>query len=109
MQNILSTLLFSIAPQMVDVLISSTYLAQALEPAIAIIMFLTVASYMPITVIITEWRGKLRRELNRTDQVRLCVHRLGALVCTLCDFCPRPRRVYVVAAGRRVLGDAQEV
>ena len=41
-----------------------------MEPTIAIIMFFTVASYMPITVIITEWRGKLRREVNRTDQVR---------------------------------------
>ena len=82
MQNILSTLLFSIAPQMVDVLISSTYLAQALEPAIAIIMFLTVASYMPITVIITEWRGKLRRELNRTDQV--CVQVDSCFITCVC-------------------------
>lgn len=68
MQNILSTILFSITPQLVDVLIGSTYLAQALEPTIAIIMFVTVGCYMPITVIITEWRSKLRRELNRTDQ-----------------------------------------
>ena len=41
-----------------------------MDPTIAIIMFITVASYMPVTVIITEWRGKLRREVNRTDQVR---------------------------------------
>ena len=46
MQNILSTVLFSITPQLVDVLIGSTYLAQALEPTIAVIMFVTVASYM---------------------------------------------------------------
>ncbi len=38
MQNILSTILFSIVPQLVDLLIGSTYLAQALEPTIAIIM-----------------------------------------------------------------------
>eukprot|EP00798_Chlamydomonas_sp_ICE-L_P028995 gene28995-32187_t len=65
MQNILSTILFSIVPQLIDVFTASTYLAQ---PAIAIIMFVTVASYMPITIIITEWRGNLRREVNRTDQ-----------------------------------------
>ncbi|GAX77414.1 hypothetical protein CEUSTIGMA_g4860.t1, partial [Chlamydomonas eustigma] len=68
MQNILSNILFSIGPQLIDVLISSTYLAQAMDPMIAIIMFFTVASYMPITIIITEWRGKLRRDVNRTDQ-----------------------------------------
>ena len=42
-----------------------------MEPTIAIIMFFTVASYMPITIIISEWRGKLRREVNRTDQVQV--------------------------------------
>ena len=45
--------------------------SQAMEPTIAIIMFFTVASYMPITIIISEWRGKLRREVNRTDQVQV--------------------------------------
>ena len=49
---------------------ASTYLAQALDPTIAIIMFFTVASYMPVTILITEWRGQLRREVNRTDQVQ---------------------------------------
>jgi hypothetical protein len=32
MQNILSTILFSIVPQLVDVLIGSTYLAQVRRP-----------------------------------------------------------------------------
>jgi ATP-binding cassette subfamily B (MDR/TAP) protein 6 len=48
-----------------------------MEPTIAIIMFFTVACYMPITVIITEWRGKLRREVNRTDQVCVWDRRTG--------------------------------
>ncbi len=39
-----------------------------MDPVIAIIMFCTVASYMPVTIIITEWRGSLRRDVNRTDQ-----------------------------------------
>ncbi|KAG2483230.1 hypothetical protein HYH03_017887 [Edaphochlamys debaryana] len=70
MQNILSTILFSILPQIFDVLAAATYLAQALEPTIAIIVFVTVGSYIPLTIIITEWRGKLRREMNQTDQVK---------------------------------------
>ncbi|PNW75764.1 hypothetical protein CHLRE_12g561550v5 [Chlamydomonas reinhardtii] len=70
MQNILSTILFNVLPQIFDVLAAATYLAQALEPTIAIIVFIAVGSYIPLTVIITEWRGKLRREMNATDQVK---------------------------------------
>ncbi|GIL87517.1 hypothetical protein Vretimale_1580 [Volvox reticuliferus] len=70
MQNLLSTVLFNILPQMFDVLAAATYLAQALEPTIAIIVFITVGSYIPLTIFITEWRGKLRREMNQTDQVK---------------------------------------
>lgn len=55
--------------QLFDVLAAATYLAQALEPSIAIIVFITVGSYIPLTIAITEWRGKLRREMNQTDQV----------------------------------------
>ena len=40
-----------------------------MDPSIAVIMFLTVASYMPVTIIISEWRGKLRREVNQKSQV----------------------------------------
>ncbi|KAG2430405.1 hypothetical protein HXX76_009930 [Chlamydomonas incerta] len=70
MQNILSTILFNVLPQIFDVLAAATYLAQALEPTIAIIVFIAVGSYIPLTIIITEWRGKLRREMNATDQVK---------------------------------------
>ncbi len=37
-------------PQIFDVLAAATYLAQALEPTIAIIVFITVGSYIPLTV-----------------------------------------------------------
>lgn len=40
---------------------------------------LQVSSYIPITITITEWRGKLRREMNRTDQVGAAkLHGMGA-------------------------------
>ncbi|GLI70029.1 hypothetical protein VaNZ11_014765, partial [Volvox africanus] len=70
MQSLLSTVLFNILPQMFDVLAAATYLAQALEPTIAMIVFITVGSYIPLTIFITEWRSKLRREMNQTDQVK---------------------------------------
>ncbi|GFH15578.1 mitochondrial half-size ABC transporter, membrane protein [Haematococcus lacustris] len=70
MQNILATILFSILPTCIDVLTASTYLAQALEPTIALTVFVTVGSYIPVTILITEWRTTLRREMNRTDQAQ---------------------------------------
>jgi hypothetical protein len=44
MQNVLSTVLFSIVPQLFDVLAASTYLASALEPWIALVVFVTVGT-----------------------------------------------------------------
>lgn len=55
--------------QMIDVLAAATYLSQALDPTIAVIVFVTVSLYIPMTIYITEWRGNLRREMNKADQV----------------------------------------
>lgn len=51
-------------------MLTDPFLLQALEPSIALTVFLTVGSYIPVTIIITEWRGNLRREMNRTDQIQ---------------------------------------
>ena len=60
-QSILSTVIFSIAPQMLDILLACVYIASVLEPWIAIIMFVTLASYLPLTIYLTEWRTRFRR------------------------------------------------
>ncbi len=39
-----------------------------MEPSIAVTVFVTVGSYIPVTILITEWRSSLRRDMNRTDQ-----------------------------------------
>lgn len=39
-------------------LAAATYLSSALEPWIAAITFITVGSYIPLTIIVTEWRGR---------------------------------------------------
>lgn len=66
-QNVLSTVLFSIGPQMFDVLAAATYLSMALEPWIALIMFVTIGSYIPMTIMVTEWRGSIRRDMNKAE------------------------------------------
>ena len=34
---------------------------------VAVIVFVTVASYLPLTVIVTEWRGRVRKKMNAMD------------------------------------------
>ena len=53
----------------IDTFCSHTH-TQAMTPSIALTVFLTVGSYIPITIIISEWRATLRREMNQTEQVR---------------------------------------
>ncbi len=60
-QSILSTVLFNIVPQMFDILAACVYIASALEPWIAVIMFVTLSSYLPLTIFLTEWRTRYRR------------------------------------------------
>lgn len=56
--------------QIVDMFTAATYLAGALEPWVALIVFITIGSYIPLTIIVTEWRGNFRREMNRTENAR---------------------------------------
>lgn len=36
-------------------------MAMALQPWIAVIVFITLSGYIPMTIVLTEWRGKFRR------------------------------------------------
>ncbi len=56
--------------QVFDMLAAATYLAGALEPWIALIVFITIGSYLPLTIIVTEWRGSFRRAMNQTDNAK---------------------------------------
>ena len=58
-QDTVSIVLFNVLPQMVDIVISCSYLAARMEPWVAIIVLITVSSYVPLTVGITERRGKV--------------------------------------------------
>jgi ATP-binding cassette subfamily B (MDR/TAP) protein 6 len=69
-QNVLSTVVFQIAPQIIDMIAAATYLAGSLEPWIAGITFITIGSYIPLTILVTEWRGGFRRAMNTTDNAK---------------------------------------
>jgi len=61
-QSILSTVIFNIGPQIFDIAAACVYLATALQPWIAVIVFVTLVSYIPVTIYFTEWRGNFRRQ-----------------------------------------------
>ncbi|CAD7700522.1 unnamed protein product, partial [Ostreobium quekettii] len=67
MQTILSTIIFNIGPQLVDMLIGTVYLASEVEPFIGVVIIVTLASYLPVTIVLTEFRRKLRKLMNLKD------------------------------------------
>ena len=69
-QTLLSTTVFQVGPQLVDIVAASIYVATALRPSVAAIMFVTLASYIPITIVLTEWRGKHRKEMIAADNAK---------------------------------------
>lgn len=54
-------MLFSIVPQIFDIVAACIFIAAALEGWIAVIVFVTLGSYIPLTIYLTEWRTKYRR------------------------------------------------
>lgn len=61
-------------PAVFDIAAASVYMALALKPWIAAIVFITLSGYVPMTITLTEWRGKFRR----------CVERGGGRRSLLC-------------------------
>ncbi|GFR40170.1 hypothetical protein Agub_g727 [Astrephomene gubernaculifera] len=69
-QDTVSIVLFNVIPQLIDIVVACTYLAVRMQPWAAVIVFITVASYVPLTVIITERRGVIRKRMNALDNAR---------------------------------------
>jgi ATP-binding cassette subfamily B (MDR/TAP) protein 6 len=70
-QDITTIALFNVLPQLLDVAGACTYLALMMNgPWIAIIVFLTIGTYIPLTLLITERRGAIRKTMNALDNQR---------------------------------------
>eukprot|EP00873_Tetraselmis_striata_P028768 jgi/Tetstr1/449032/TSEL_003800.t1 len=69
-QNLLSIVVFSIGPQMFDIVFASIFIAWKLTPWVSVVVFVTLASYIPLTVVLTEWRGHFRRDMNTKDNAK---------------------------------------
>jgi ABC-type transport system involved in Fe-S cluster assembly fused permease/ATPase subunit len=69
LQDTVAIVLFNVLPQMIDIVVACAYLAGKMEPWVALIVLVTVSSYIPLTVCITERRGRVRQRhsLNITS------------------------------------------
>jgi hypothetical protein len=63
----LRAVLFNIVPQLFDIVAACIFISAALQPWIAVIVFITLGSYIPVTIVLTEWRVKYRRQAALQD------------------------------------------
>lgn len=70
MQTLLGTVAFQIGPAIFDIVAAAVFLAFRLNWWIAVIVFITLSTYLPLTIWLTEWRGQFRRDLNARDNAR---------------------------------------
>ena len=66
-QFVLTFTLFNVAPTLLEIGLVCGVLWALYEVSFAIVTFLTVAGYIVFTLMVTEWRIKYRRAMNRSD------------------------------------------
>ncbi|KAL4854966.1 ATP-binding cassette sub-family B member 6 [Chlorella vulgaris] len=69
-QDVMQVMLFNIGPQVLDVAAACTFIALKLQPWTAAIVCVTVLFYIPLTFLITEYRGQVRKQMNKLDNER---------------------------------------
>ncbi len=66
-QFILNFSIFNIIPTIFEIALVCIVLLVNYTPWIAVVTFASVVTYIAFTMLVTEWRIKFRREMNRTD------------------------------------------
>ncbi|XP_061383703.1 ATP-binding cassette sub-family B member 6 [Danaus plexippus] len=65
--NLLSYILFSITPTIIDILVAVVYFVTAFNAWFGLIVFATMVLYIIATIAVTEWRTKFQRRMNQAD------------------------------------------
>lgn len=65
--SLLSYIVFSIFPTIADIIIAIIYFSTLFNAWFGLIVFICMTLYLTLTIIITEWRTKYRREMNQMD------------------------------------------
>ncbi|XP_064020718.1 ATP-binding cassette sub-family B member 6 isoform X2 [Pogoniulus pusillus] len=65
--SLLSYIVFSIIPTIADIVIGIVYFTSVFSAWFGLIIFVCMSLYLTLTIFITEWRTKYRRDMNRRD------------------------------------------
>ncbi|KAL4715897.1 hypothetical protein ACJJTC_013197 [Scirpophaga incertulas] len=65
--NLLSYLLFSITPTLIDIVVAVVYFVWQFNAWFGLIVFSTMILYIIATIVVTEWRTKFQRRMNIAD------------------------------------------
>uniref|UniRef100_A0A8C6Z5F1 ATP-binding cassette sub-family B member 6 n=1 Tax=Nothoprocta perdicaria TaxID=30464 RepID=A0A8C6Z5F1_NOTPE len=65
--SLLSYVVFSIVPTIADIVIGIIYFTSAFSAWFGLIIFMCMSLYLTLTILITEWRTKYRRDMNTRD------------------------------------------
>ncbi|KAK3530568.1 hypothetical protein QTP86_027931 [Hemibagrus guttatus] len=65
--SLLSYIVFSIFPTIADIIIAIIFFTSNFNAWFGLIIFVCMALYLTLTIIITEWRTKYRRDMNTHD------------------------------------------
>ncbi len=65
---LLTFMLFNIIPTLLEITLVCAILWTLFDYRYALVTFLTIATYIVYTLVVTEWRLKYRRRMNETDQ-----------------------------------------
>ncbi|XP_063017996.1 ATP-binding cassette sub-family B member 6 [Melospiza melodia melodia] len=65
--SLLSYIIFSIVPTIADIVISIVYFTSVFSAWFGLIIFVCMSLYLTLTIFITEWRTKYRRDMNTRD------------------------------------------
>ncbi|KOC69417.1 ATP-binding cassette sub-family B member 6, mitochondrial [Habropoda laboriosa] len=68
--NLLSYILFSIVPTIVDIIIAIVFFVSAFNKWFGLIVFVTMSLYIATTILVTEWRTKFQRRMNLADNAQ---------------------------------------
>lgn len=65
--SLLNYLLFSIFPTIADISIAIIFFITSFNAWFGLIVFVAMAVYLTVTIVMTEWRTKFRRSMNKDD------------------------------------------
>ncbi|KAJ7782869.1 mitochondrial half-size ABC transporter [Mycena metata] len=70
----LENILFTIVPTFIDIAIALVVFCVKFEWTLALVVFIVMFAYVAASIIITQWRTKIRRQMNERDVVTRGIH-----------------------------------